>query len=362
MTTTECEFYLGYDWQIAPRWVVGLEGDFGIGNQTTSLNGSFYPSPVVGGVPPDSFAVKTTWDASARVRAGFLVNPTVLFYVTGGPAWLRIEPTSNCSTAAGGSCPPGTLGPAAITDSTTRLGGTVGAGIEAMLWANWMVRFEYRYANFGTISNTDLRTCPTGCGAPFTETVGYDVKLQTHTATFGFAYKFSDPLVASAAAPLVYKYRNLYNYSGPWPDPAAAAAASWTGPYLGAGIGVRATTTTANFDSATAPLPGGPFDLVSAACNNKFGTGCFLGNPLNGTAFLFNPYSGFNWQFATYWVGGIEGDFGLANQKTTLAGNFAPGSTNITSSHGTANNTFSVRTTWDASLRGRIGYLVNPSF
>ena len=51
--------------------------------------------------------------------------------------------------------------------------------------------------------HTDLRTCPTGCGAPFTETVGYDVKLQTHTATFGFAYKFSDPLVASAAAPLV---------------------------------------------------------------------------------------------------------------------------------------------------------------
>jgi outer membrane immunogenic protein len=184
-----------------------------------------------------------------------------------------------------------------------------------MLWANWMVRFEYRYANFGTISNTDLRTCPTGCGAPFTETVGYDVKLQTHTATFGFAYKFGDPLVASAAAPLVYKYRNLYNYSGPWSDPAAASAVSWTGPYLGAGIGVRATTTTANLDSATAPLPGGPFDLVAAACNNKFGTGCFLGEALNGTAFLFNAYAGFNWQFATSWVGGIEGDFGLANQK-----------------------------------------------
>jgi outer membrane immunogenic protein len=31
--------YLGYDWQIARRWVVGLEGDVGIGNQTTSLNG-----------------------------------------------------------------------------------------------------------------------------------------------------------------------------------------------------------------------------------------------------------------------------------------------------------------------------------
>jgi outer membrane immunogenic protein len=351
--------YLGYDWQIAPRWVVGLEGDVGIGNQTTSQNGGFYPNQAgLFGGNPDSFAVKTTWDASARVRAGFLVDPTVLFYVTGGPAWLRIESTSNCNTGAGGGCAFNFFVPPVITDATTRLGGTVGAGIEAMLWANWMVRFEYRYANFGTISNTDVRSCVPGCPGTFIEAVGYNVKLQTNTVTFGLAYKFSDPLVAAAAAPLVYKYNNLYNYAGPWADPPAATAASWTGVYLGAGIGVRASTTTANLDSATS----GPFDLIGPACNNKFMTGCYLSDPLNGTAFLFNPYSGFNWQFATYWVGGIEGDFGLADQKTTLGGQFAPGSTNTSFTDASANNTFSVRTTWDASLRGRLGYLVTPSF
>jgi outer membrane immunogenic protein len=343
--------YLGYNWQIAPRWVVGLEGDVGFGNQTTSLNGSFYPAPSIGGTAFESFALKTTWDAGARVRAGFLINPTVLFYVTGGPAWLHIESTSNCSTAAGGSCAGGAFGPPVITDATTRLGGTVGAGIEAMLWPNWIVRAEYRYANFGTISNTDLRTCPTGCGPPFTETVGYDVKVQTHTVTFGLAYKFSDPSVASASAsPLVYKANSL--------SMSAAPAASWTGPYVGAGIGIRAATSTATLDSAT----GGPFGTISGACNNKFMTGCFLSDPLNGTAFRFNPYLGYDWQFAAHWVSGIEGDFGLANQKTTLGGNFAPGSTNLSGSDNTANNTFGVRTTWEASLRGRLGYLVNPSF
>jgi outer membrane immunogenic protein len=344
--------YLGYNWQIAPRWVVGLEGDVGIGNRTTSLNGGYYPAPSIGlGAAFESFAVKTTWDASARVRAGFLVDPTVLFYVTGGPAWLHIESTSNCSTAAAGSCVGGAFGPPVITDATTRLGGTVGAGIEAMLWPNWIVRAEYRYSNYGTVSNTDLRTCPTGCGLPFTETVGYDVKVQTHTATFGLAYKFGDPSVASASAPpLVYKANNLWM--------SAAPAASWTGPYVGAGIGIRATTLTATLDSVI----GGPFGSISGTCNNKFMTGCSLSDPLNGTAFLFNPYLGYDWQFATHWVGGIEGDFGLANQKTTLAGNFAPGSTNITGSDSTANNTFGVRTSWDASLRGRLGYLVDPSF
>jgi outer membrane immunogenic protein len=346
--------YLGYDWQIAPRWVVGLEGDVGFGDQTTTLNGTLYPAPgLLGGLGSDFFAVKTTWDASARVRVGFLVNPEVLFYVTGGPAWMHIESTSNCSTAVSGSCNGGAFGPYDITDATNRLGGTVGAGVEALLWSNWMVRFEYRYANFGTIDNSDLRTCAPAC-APFSETVGYDVKMQTHTATFGLAYKFGDAAAAPAAAPLVYKARS---------DPPVAPATSWTGVYVGAGIGVTATNTDAYLDSATSSAPGVPsFDLIGPACINKFMSGCFLGDSLNGAAFLFNPYSGFNWQFATRWVAGVEGDFGLANQRTTIGGNFAPGSPSITFTDGTAANTFGVRTTWDASFRGRLGYLVTPSF
>jgi len=343
--------YLGYNWQIAPRWVLGLEGDAGFASKTTDLRGGDYPSSIFTGGAPNSFAVKTTWDASIRGRAGFLVAPAVLFYLTGGPAWLHVESTSNCSTALlGGDCS-SAFGPSVITNSTTKLGLTVGTGVEAMLWPNWIIRGEYRYSDFGAISNSDLRTCPTGCGLPFTESVNYDVKLRTHTATFGIAYKFGDSSTTAlaSAAPLDQR---IYAK--------APTVLSWTGFYLGADVGVRATASTATLDSVTILSTGSPpFNAFTDCSNPKLG-GCFFNDPLNGTAFRFSPYFGYNWQFARSWVAGIEGDFGWANQKTTLAGKNTPG-TPLASFTGTANETFGVRTTWDASLRGRIGYLVNPS-
>jgi opacity protein-like surface antigen len=59
-----------------------------------------------GGAASNSFAVKTTWDASIRGRAGYLIDPALLLYGTAGPSWIHVETTSNCSTlaAADGRC------------------------------------------------------------------------------------------------------------------------------------------------------------------------------------------------------------------------------------------------------------------
>ena len=143
-----------------------------------------------------------------RGRIGYLVNPSFLIYGAAGPAWMRIEQTSTCDTSIytvpfvmAGSCTPGLLTPAGITDSITKLGFTVGAGGEARLWSNWFLRAEYRYADFGTVRFTDIRSCaspsitiPTPGG---TATFGCspidttdDLRVRTHTATAGIAYKF----------------------------------------------------------------------------------------------------------------------------------------------------------------------------
>jgi outer membrane immunogenic protein len=198
--------YGGHNWQLGQWGVASLEADFGSANRGSTMNGAFYP----GGIPEffsqsgdASFAVKTTWDASIRARAGLLVAPNVLVYGTGGMSWLHAEATSNCPTtpAAFGThqfCQPSngfsTAGftPAVITNSTTRWGLTIGGGAEAAVWGNWLLRSEYRYANYGTWSNSDTRTC-TDCFSPVglnILTVGYQVKLQTHTATVGLGYKF----------------------------------------------------------------------------------------------------------------------------------------------------------------------------
>jgi outer membrane immunogenic protein len=127
--------------------------------------------------------------------------PSVLLFATGGVAWLQLETTSNCSTVprAGGNCATdnfffGTLGPSVITHSQTRIGWTVGAGVEAMLWPNWLARAEYRHADFGTANFTDVRSCTGGCDPVETSplSISYALRVITRTATIGLAYKFGN--------------------------------------------------------------------------------------------------------------------------------------------------------------------------
>jgi outer membrane immunogenic protein len=186
--------YLGYNYQFATQWLAGIEGDMGFGSKTTTLANAFYPNTGISSFRgQDSFAVKTGWDAGLRGRLGFLVTPSFLVYGTAGAAWQHIDATSTCSTDTNSFsfCEPRLFAPSVITDSATKLGWTVGAGIETTLSQNWIVRGEYRYADFGTITNTDTRACgsPPHCllsSLAITDTL----RLRTQTATFGVAYKF----------------------------------------------------------------------------------------------------------------------------------------------------------------------------
>src|SRR6185295_10637940 len=92
-----------------------------------------------------------------------------------------------------------------------------------------------------------------------------------------------------------------------------------------------------------------PFDLSQLATGQAF----------DGIGFRASPYAGFNSQFAPRWVAGIEGDAGFARQTSTRA-SFAVPFTLSEADLG-ANNRFAVRTAWDASLRGRLGFLLTPS-
>jgi outer membrane immunogenic protein len=78
-----------------------------------------------------------------------------------------------------------------ITDGVNKTGWTIGGGIETMLWKNWFARGEYRYSDYGTINNTDVRNC-CGGGAGVVQTVNYSLRVRTSATTFGLAYKFGN--------------------------------------------------------------------------------------------------------------------------------------------------------------------------
>jgi outer membrane immunogenic protein len=132
--------YFGYNWQFAPRWVTGVEGDVGFARQT-SVRAAFPVPLALAEVDPsgtDILTVKATWDASLRGRLGFLVTPSTLAYATGGVAWQHYDVTSTCGCTGIVN-----LTPKVVSDSTTKAGWTVGGGLETVLWGNWLARAEY---------------------------------------------------------------------------------------------------------------------------------------------------------------------------------------------------------------------------
>lgn len=169
-STVRAGGYLGYNWQIAPLWVVGVEGDIAWGNghkTTAGLLGAPFNAA-------DNRETRDRWDGSVRGRAGFLVTPTWLLYGTGGVAWQNLEGTTNCTAVTCGTA-------MSQQNTTTRTGWTLGGGIEGMVWGNWLARAEYRYADFGTWRSTYF----TGAAAAV-----IDAKLRTNTVSVGLAYKF----------------------------------------------------------------------------------------------------------------------------------------------------------------------------
>jgi outer membrane immunogenic protein len=188
--------YLGYNWQIG-NWVVGAEGDAAWGKARNEMKGIPGAETLVSGSPGlDTAAVSSSWDASARARAGFLIGSNVLLYATAGASWIHMETSAYCGSArplgwcAGPVRPGSNLGSESAA-STTRIGWTAGTGAEAMLWSNWLMRIEYRYADYGTFDFTlfpGFGACGQGC-----DTIAAEATLRTHTVLVGFAYKLAGP-------------------------------------------------------------------------------------------------------------------------------------------------------------------------
>jgi outer membrane immunogenic protein len=168
--------YIGYNWKIAPAWLAGLEADIAwADNKKTITPIPLGQAPTTAG--PNFDSIKLGWDGSVRGRLGVLVSPTWLLYGTGGVAWQEIKANSTC-IPGGGFCGTAVSG----TTSTTKAGWTIGGGMETALPNNWLARAEYRYADFGHITN-DIPLAPvTG--------VHSVLNVKTQTALFGLAYKY----------------------------------------------------------------------------------------------------------------------------------------------------------------------------
>lgn len=134
-------FQVGYNWQFAPTWVAGIEGDWSWANAGSSFNQPWVVNPGGAAVSGSFTSMSSTldWVSSLRARLGYLVLPNLMAYGTAGGAWGKVD-------YAASNFAPGTPGYATSTAFSSTQGGWVaGGGLEWMIRPNWLLRGEYLY-------------------------------------------------------------------------------------------------------------------------------------------------------------------------------------------------------------------------
>lgn len=231
---------VGYNRQYNRFIVVGVEADIqGAGirgensfSSASAWNGFTLPLGGALGLSLDRSAAslttvsaRTDWLGTVRGRIGYLATPTLLAYLTGGLAYGGVDATvqqsqtidNTLSLTAGGApflsatAPFTSLG-AIRRFRDTRVGWTLGGGLEWLLAPNVSVKAEYLYYDLGNVRfwnaplvSTGAASTLTGFAVPFQGTINQGVtrvNFDGHIARVGLNYHF----VLAPPPPVVAKF------------------------------------------------------------------------------------------------------------------------------------------------------------
>jgi outer membrane immunogenic protein len=197
---------IGYNYQFANSWLVGLEADFdGVANSHSQAN----PFSTVTPVAPFPITQTLTdrkslnYLGTVRGRLGWLITPTWLVYGTGGLAYGSVNASTGIVQAVLNDVvlpsPYGSFG----SVSNTRIGWTAGGGVEWMFLPNWSAKVEYLYYDLGSVTygssplaNFNNIGTLFSLGAPVSR-----VSFKGNVVRAGINYHFN-----WGAAPVVAKY------------------------------------------------------------------------------------------------------------------------------------------------------------
>lgn len=175
--------HVGYNYQFAPSWVLGVEGDWtwtragGSNSQNWTAYGTGLP------IPGSATTMDATvdWLASIRGRLGYLVTPNVLAYVTGGAAWGNVHYSASAANPATGYL-------ATTAFNNTSDGFVVGGGLEWAMTSHWSLRGEYLYYRLASAQGAVAAGTPAAFAAfPSSFSWGH---TSVGVARAGLSYKF----------------------------------------------------------------------------------------------------------------------------------------------------------------------------
>jgi outer membrane immunogenic protein len=185
---------VGYNWQFG-HWVTGLEADFSYSGLRGDASNFV---PVVGASPSvlTSQSTELAWFGTARARMGYLAGPDTLLFATGGLAYGQVKVSTGVvpDQGAGLPCAASALCSSGST-SETRVGWTVGGGVETKIASGWTAKVEYLHFDLGRVSDTahSTATDPAFNGLPI---VGVTSDIKGDIVRVGVNYQFGGTGVA----------------------------------------------------------------------------------------------------------------------------------------------------------------------
>ena len=175
--------HAGYDYQFAPTWVFGVEGDWDWthtrGSNTGAWTGFGTGAPIPGAATTMNSTVD--WLASLRGRLGYLVTPNVLAYATGGVAWGDVHYSGTAANPATGYA-------ASTAFNNTSDGFVVGGGLEWAITHNWSLRGEYLFYHLNSGAGATAPGTP-AVFAGFPSSFSWS-RTNIDVARAGLSYKF----------------------------------------------------------------------------------------------------------------------------------------------------------------------------
>jgi outer membrane immunogenic protein len=301
-----------YQW----RWLVlGAEGSFSYSDVRAHTVKDIDDEPNI-------FDTRNEWLGTIAGRVGFAWN-RFLLYAKGGVAfanlrysWLHVEEFDPVDT---------------FKTDEWRTGALVGGGIEYAINCNWSAKIEYNHLFLGTDNIDGTRI---DGGVPEHET--FQVDLNQDSLQAGLNYKFlsfgghNSPSLTFAGVE-----RLDAKSSKEVLQPAIEEPCKWTGFYIGANAGY-AGGDLSWVDADTAGTESG--EVTGPETLTKHGHSGFIGG----------GQLGYNHQFGSWLVLGVEGTFDYSDVKGSSVRN-----TEVNT------DAFETRDDWIGTIAGRVGFAWN---
>lgn len=148
----------GYNYQYSNGFLLGVNIDF---DGLTNSNNSYALQKTVNLVDFDesyvgslAFKQKINYLGTVRARLGYLCNPTVLLYATGGFAYgnVTLDTTWTAQESLGPTVFPAITAQNNINKTLT--GWTAGVGVEWLFKPHWSAGFEYTYYDLDNVNSS----------------------------------------------------------------------------------------------------------------------------------------------------------------------------------------------------------------